>query len=53
MEILLVLLEKHEAKLLTLLQAGFFDMSQGSVTVHFRQDGSIGKIERHDSITFS
>lgn len=53
MDILLVLLEKHEGKLLTLLQAGFFDMQNGSMTVHFGQDGSIRKIERHDSITFS
>lgn len=40
-------LTQHEDKLLALIQAGFFDQKNGSVTCHFDQHGKIRKIEKH------
>ena len=39
--------------LLTLMQCGFFDMKGGSMTIHFRPNGRIGRVEKHDVYLFS
>lgn len=39
-------------KIMTLMQSGFFEMRNGSVTVHFDTSGRVRKVERHDVFTF-
>jgi hypothetical protein len=46
-ELVAVMVGKHADKLLTLIQAGFFDMRAGSVTCHFDDTGAIRKIEKN------
>jgi hypothetical protein len=47
---LAVLVGEHADKILALYQAGFFGMRNGSMTVHFGQDGKIRKFEVHQVI---
>lgn len=42
-----VIVGAHADKIEILARIGFFDMVNGSITVHFRPDGSIAKIERN------
>lgn len=43
-----IIVGQHAGKILTLAQIGFFDMVNGSVTVHFANDGRIVKLDRHN-----
>lgn len=38
----------HFKDILALIQVGFFDMRNGSITVHFGNEGTIKKIERNN-----
>ncbi len=42
-----VFLGKHADKVIALIQSGFFDVVNGSVTVHIDHLGTIKKIEKH------
>jgi hypothetical protein len=44
----IVFLNVHTQKILVLIQAGFFDQKNGSITAHFDQDGNIRKIEKNN-----
>lgn len=46
-------LGQHADKVLELMKVGFFDMEGGSVTVHFKPDGKIGRIERNHVFIYS
>lgn len=52
-ETVAVFLGEHVDKLMVLMQHGFFNIKNGSMTIHFGNDGNIRKIERHDSFTLS
>ena len=45
-------LAQNMDKIMALMQTGFFEMKNGSVTVHFGPQNDIRKIERHDVFTF-
>lgn len=48
-----IFLGQHADKVLALMQVGFFDMRNGSMTVYFGNEGTIKKIERHNILDFS
>lgn len=44
----IVFLNTHAQKILVLMQAGFFEQRNGSVTAHFDHEGNIRKIEKNN-----
>lgn len=50
-EMLVLILTKRIKTLMTLVKYGFFDMKGGSMTLHFKENGEIAKIERRDFFT--
>lgn len=50
-EELAVYFATHFSELFILMNAGFFDMRNGSMTVHFDNAGKIRKIEKHNVFT--
>lgn len=44
---------RHAKEILTLMQVGFFDMHNGSMTVHFGNEGTIRKIEKNNVFSVS
>ncbi len=39
---------EHVDAIMALMRVGFFDMRNGSFTVHFGNEGTIRKIEKHN-----
>ena len=42
-----VFLGEHADKVIVLMQSGFFEMANGSMSFHFDATGKVRKIERH------